>query len=107
MPLVWAESLYKQCILSGGVSSDGNHDDRSLQLGVKHRCHVNVPVNDGRHFALRNDWLLYIVVFPRLVVFVVFCFPETSNLTLERVRVVFEHGFRGRYARKWRKQYRR
>ncbi|TEA13156.1 Myo-inositol transporter 1 [Colletotrichum sidae] len=37
-------------------------------------------------------------------VFVVFCYPEAANMTLEEVRVVFEHGFGVRYAEEWRKQ---
>lgn len=36
--------------------------------------------------------------------FVFFCFPEASNMTLEEVRTVFQHGFGVRYAEKWRKQ---
>lgn len=36
--------------------------------------------------------------------FVFFCFPEASNMTLEEVRVVFQHGFGVQYAEKWRKQ---
>lgn len=37
-------------------------------------------------------------------VFVIFCFPEAANMTLEEIRVVFEHGFGVRYAEEWRKQ---
>lgn len=37
-------------------------------------------------------------------VFVFFCFPEASNMTLEEVRNIFEHGFGVRYAERWRKQ---
>lgn len=37
-------------------------------------------------------------------VFVYFCFPEAANMTLEEVRVVFQHGFGVRYAEEWRKQ---
>ncbi|POS80999.1 myo-inositol transporter [Diaporthe helianthi] len=37
-------------------------------------------------------------------VFVFFCFPEAANMTLEEVRVVFQHGFGVRYAEEWRKQ---
>jgi MFS transporter, SP family, solute carrier family 2 (myo-inositol transporter), member 13 len=39
-------------------------------------------------------------------VFVIFCFPEAANMTLEEVRAVFEHGFGVRYAEEWRKQQR-
>ena len=39
-------------------------------------------------------------------VFVIFCFPEAANMTLEEVRAVFEHGFGVRYAEQWRKQQR-
>lgn len=37
-------------------------------------------------------------------VFVYFCFPEAANMTLEEVRVVFQHGFGVRYAEEWRRQ---
>lgn len=37
-------------------------------------------------------------------VFVIFCFPEAANMTLEEVRAVFQHGFGVRYAEEWRKQ---
>lgn len=37
-------------------------------------------------------------------VFVYFCFPEASNMSLEEVRDVFEHGFGVKYAENWRKQ---
>ncbi|KAH8669118.1 myo-inositol transporter [Xylariales sp. PMI_506] len=37
-------------------------------------------------------------------VFVIFCFPEAANMTLEEVRAVFEHGFGVKYAEEWRKQ---
>lgn len=37
-------------------------------------------------------------------IFVIFCFPEAANMTLEEVRHVFEHGFGVRYAEEWRKQ---
>ncbi|KAF4431185.1 Myo-inositol transporter 2 [Colletotrichum fructicola] len=37
-------------------------------------------------------------------VFVIFCFPEAANMTLEEIRVVFEHGFGVIYAEEWRKQ---
>ncbi|KAF4921971.1 Myo-inositol transporter 1 [Colletotrichum viniferum] len=37
-------------------------------------------------------------------VFVIFCFPEAANMTLEEICVVFEHGFGVRYAEEWRKQ---
>ncbi|KAH7070690.1 myo-inositol transporter [Paraphoma chrysanthemicola] len=37
-------------------------------------------------------------------VFVYFCFPEASNMSLEEVRAVFQHGFGVRYAEEWRKQ---
>ncbi|KAG6358566.1 hypothetical protein INS49_012084 [Diaporthe citri] len=37
-------------------------------------------------------------------VFVYFCFSEAANMTLEEVRVVFQHGFGVRYAEEWRKQ---
>ncbi|KAI8277450.1 Myo-inositol transporter 1 [Colletotrichum sp. SAR 10_98] len=37
-------------------------------------------------------------------VFVIFCFPEAANMTLEEIRIVFEHGFGVRYAEEWRKQ---
>ncbi|GKT55975.1 myo-inositol transporter [Colletotrichum tofieldiae] len=37
-------------------------------------------------------------------VFVIFCFPEAANMTLEEIRVVFEHGFGVRYAEEWRRQ---
>jgi SP family myo-inositol transporter-like MFS transporter 13 len=37
-------------------------------------------------------------------VFVIFCFPEAANMTLEEIRAVFEHGFGVRYAEEWRKQ---
>ena len=40
-------------------------------------------------------------------VFVYFCFPEASQMTLEEVMRVFEHGFRIKYAEEWRKQYKR
>ncbi|KAK3641103.1 hypothetical protein LTR56_011549 [Elasticomyces elasticus] len=40
-------------------------------------------------------------------VFVYFCFPEASQMTLEEVRRVFEHGFGVKYAEEWRKEYRR
>ena len=40
-------------------------------------------------------------------VFVYFCFPEASNMTLEEVRAVFEHGFGVKYAEQWRKDYKR
>ena len=36
--------------------------------------------------------------------FVFFCFPEASNMTLEEVRTVFQHGFGVRYAEQWRNQ---
>ncbi|VUC32490.1 unnamed protein product [Clonostachys rosea] len=36
--------------------------------------------------------------------FVIFCYPEASGMTLEEVRNVFEHGFGVRYAEEWRKQ---
>jgi MFS transporter, SP family, solute carrier family 2 (myo-inositol transporter), member 13 len=36
--------------------------------------------------------------------FVYFCFPEAANMTLEEVRIVFEHGFGVKYAEDWRKQ---
>ncbi|TIA03180.1 myo-inositol transporter [Aureobasidium pullulans] len=39
------------------------------------------------------------------LVFVYFCFPEASNMTLEEVREVFQHGFGVKYAEEWRKQY--
>ena len=39
--------------------------------------------------------------------FVYFCFPEASNMTLEEVRMVFQHGFGVRYAEEWRKQQKR
>ncbi|KAI6920790.1 myo-inositol transporter, partial [Hortaea werneckii] len=38
-------------------------------------------------------------------IFVFFCFPEASNMTLEEVRRVFEHGFGVKYAEQWRKEY--
>lgn len=37
-------------------------------------------------------------------VFVIFCYPEAANMTLEEVREVFQHGFGVRYAEEWRKQ---
>ncbi|EKG21603.1 Sugar/inositol transporter [Macrophomina phaseolina MS6] len=37
-------------------------------------------------------------------IFVIFCFPEAANMTLEEVRRVFEHGFGVKYAEEWRKQ---
>lgn len=37
-------------------------------------------------------------------VFVIFCYPEAANMTLEEIRVVFQHGFGVRYAEEWRKQ---
>lgn len=40
-------------------------------------------------------------------VFVIFCFPEAANMTLEEVREVFQHGFGVRYAEEWRRQRRR
>ncbi|TKX23973.1 Myo-inositol transporter-like protein 1 [Elsinoe australis] len=39
-------------------------------------------------------------------IFVYFCFPEASNMTLEEVRKVFEHGFGVKYAEEWRKDFR-
>jgi SP family myo-inositol transporter-like MFS transporter 13 len=36
--------------------------------------------------------------------FVLFCFPEAANMTLEQVRQVFEHGFGVKYAEEWRKE---
>lgn len=36
--------------------------------------------------------------------FVIFCFPEAANMTLEEVRAVFQHDFVVRYAEEWRKQ---
>lgn len=36
--------------------------------------------------------------------FVYFCFPEAANMTLEEIRVVFQHGFGVRYAEEWRAQ---
>ena len=39
-------------------------------------------------------------------IFVFFCFPEASNMNLEEIRAVFEHGFGVRYAENWRKQQR-
>jgi SP family myo-inositol transporter-like MFS transporter 13 len=36
--------------------------------------------------------------------FVYFCFPEASNMNLEEIRNVFEHGFGVKYAEKWREQ---
>ncbi|KAK4542334.1 hypothetical protein LTR36_006790 [Oleoguttula mirabilis] len=38
-------------------------------------------------------------------IFVYFCFPEASNMTLEEVRKVFEHGYGVKYAEQWRKAY--
>ncbi|KAF5656643.1 putative ITR1-inositol permease [Fusarium heterosporum] len=38
------------------------------------------------------------------LVFVYFCYPEAAGMTLEEVRVVFDHGFGVRYAEEWRKQ---
>jgi MFS transporter, SP family, solute carrier family 2 (myo-inositol transporter), member 13 len=38
------------------------------------------------------------------LVFVFFCFPEASNMNLEEIRIVFEHGFGVKYAEDWRKQ---
>ncbi|KAI7232039.1 myo-inositol transporter [Hortaea werneckii] len=38
-------------------------------------------------------------------IFVFCCFPEASNMTLEEVRRVFEHGFGVKYAEQWRKEY--
>ncbi|KAI1568367.1 myo-inositol transporter 1 [Pyrenophora tritici-repentis] len=37
--------------------------------------------------------------------FVYFCFPEASNMSLEEVRAVFQHGFGVKYAEEWRKQH--
>lgn len=37
-------------------------------------------------------------------VFVIFCYPEAANMTLEEIRVVFQHGFGVKYAEEWRKQ---
>ncbi|KAK7419091.1 hypothetical protein QQX98_003593 [Neonectria punicea] len=37
-------------------------------------------------------------------IFVFFCYPEAAGMTLEEIRVVFEHGFGVRYAEEWRKQ---
>lgn len=39
--------------------------------------------------------------------FVYFCFPEASNMTLEEVRAVFQDNFGVKYAEQWRKDYRR
>ncbi|RFU30441.1 hypothetical protein B7463_g5913, partial [Scytalidium lignicola] len=39
--------------------------------------------------------------------FVIFCYPEAANMTLEEVRKVFEHGFGVSYAEEWRKQQKR
>ncbi|KAH8205732.1 hypothetical protein TruAng_000008 [Truncatella angustata] len=39
-------------------------------------------------------------------IYVVFCFPEAANMTLEEVRAVFQHGFGVRYAEAWRKKQR-
>lgn len=36
-------------------------------------------------------------------VFVIFCYPEAANMTLEEIRVVFQHGFGVKYAEEWRK----
>lgn len=38
-------------------------------------------------------------------IFVIFCFPEAANMTLEEVRAVFQHGFGVKYAEEWRKQH--
>jgi SP family myo-inositol transporter-like MFS transporter 13 len=38
------------------------------------------------------------------LVFVFLCYPEAAGMTLEEIRVVFEHGFGVRYAEEWRKQ---
>jgi SP family myo-inositol transporter-like MFS transporter 13 len=40
-------------------------------------------------------------------IFVYCCFPEASQMTLEEVRQVFEHGFGVKYAEEWRKEYKR
>lgn len=40
-------------------------------------------------------------------VFVIFCFPEAANMTLEEIRAVFQHGFGVRYAEEWHKQRKR
>ncbi|KAG8355261.1 Myo-inositol transporter 1 [Fusarium venenatum] len=37
-------------------------------------------------------------------VFVFFCYPEAAGMTLEEIRVVFDHGFGVRYAEEWRTQ---
>jgi SP family myo-inositol transporter-like MFS transporter 13 len=37
-------------------------------------------------------------------IFVYFCFPEASNMSLEEVRAVFQHGFGVQYAEEWRRQ---
>ncbi|KAM5356686.1 hypothetical protein ACJ41O_003332 [Fusarium nematophilum] len=37
-------------------------------------------------------------------IFVFFCYPEAAGMTLEEIRVVFEHGFGVRYAEEWRRQ---
>ncbi|KAJ3457825.1 hypothetical protein MRS44_014966 [Fusarium solani] len=37
-------------------------------------------------------------------IFVYLCYPEAAGMTLEEIRVVFEHGFGVRYAEEWRKQ---
>lgn len=37
-------------------------------------------------------------------VFVIFCYPEAANMTLEEVRLVFQHGFGVRYAEEWAKR---
>jgi SP family myo-inositol transporter-like MFS transporter 13 len=39
-------------------------------------------------------------------IFVFFCFPEASNMNLEEIRAVFDHGFGVRYAENWRRQQR-
>ncbi|SCO55533.1 probable ITR1-Inositol permease [Fusarium fujikuroi] len=38
------------------------------------------------------------------LLFVFFCYPEAAGMTLEEIRVVFEHGFGVSYAEEWRKQ---
>ncbi|KAF2160098.1 hypothetical protein M409DRAFT_29396 [Zasmidium cellare ATCC 36951] len=40
-------------------------------------------------------------------IFVFFCFPECSQMTLEEVRNVFEHGFGVKHANEWRREYKR
>ncbi|KXH30483.1 myo-inositol transporter [Colletotrichum salicis] len=99
----WLCPMASERVSPNGIPSYGQHDDQHLNWGP------NIIVSSTFLSTMRGmtpsgTFGLYAGLSFLGWVFVIFCFPEAANMTLEEIRVVFEHGFGVRYAEEWRKQ---